>query len=152
MGQSQGVVSWWNVPWCIGGVLSVICFSSERKGATRITTGMWVFSTCFARFTLGEGWGAFTWSSNHDPPLMSRLDRFLVLSNWEMYFLNVSKKLLQQPISDPFPILLYCNCVNVGFGNIWLKSLCFVERVQNQCGSYNVKGHPIGYWPRNSNL
>ena len=72
------------------GVLSVIYFSSKRKGATRITTGMWVFSTCFARFTLGEGWGAFTWSSNHDPPLMSRLDRFLVSLNWEMYFLNVS--------------------------------------------------------------
>lgn len=134
------------------GVLSVICFSSERKGATRITTGMWIFSTCFAIFTLGEGWGAFTWSSNHDPPLMSRLDRFLVSSNCEMHFLNVSKKLLQQPISDPFPILLYCNCVNVGFGNIWLKSLCLVERVQNWCGSYNVKGHPIGCWLRNSNL
>jgi hypothetical protein len=36
--------------------------------------------------------GAFTWSISHDPPLWSRIDRFLVSLEWEVLFPVVSHK------------------------------------------------------------
>ena len=37
---------------------------------------------------------------------MARLDRFLLLYDWEVYFGNVAQTILPKPLSDHFPILL----------------------------------------------
>jgi hypothetical protein len=40
---------------------------------------------------------------------LSRLDSFLVSSNWDAHFPNLNQRLLQRPLSDHFSILLDCN-------------------------------------------
>ena len=69
--ELAGVHSWLSLPWGI----------TERKGATGISSGMGDFSEFISDHALIdfplEG-GSFTWSNNHTPPSMSRLDRFLV--------------------------------------------------------------------------
>ena len=38
---------------------------------------------------------------------MARLDRFLVLDNWEDHFGNVTKTILPKPLSDHFHIFFF---------------------------------------------
>ena len=39
-----GLISWWDVPWCLGGDFNIIRFPSERLGATTSTWAMYEFS------------------------------------------------------------------------------------------------------------
>jgi len=68
----------------------------------------------------------FMSSNNWDPPFWSRIDRFLVSSNWEAKFTKVSQKRLQRICSDYFPILdcrdFHGGKRNFKFENMWLKS------------------------------
>jgi hypothetical protein len=41
--ELSGVLSWWEVPWCIGGDFNVTRFPNERARATRVTSTMWEF-------------------------------------------------------------------------------------------------------------
>ena len=65
----------------------------------------------------------------------SRLDRFLVLKEWEDHFSGVVQCVLPNPVSDHFPILLNGRRVRRGpmsfrFENMWLKKECFKDKVQ----------------------
>ncbi len=78
--------------------------------------------------------GNFTWSNNRNPPLWSRIDRFLLSPDWEVQFPNVSQRRLPRVLSDHFPLLLDCGNVVRGRGyfkyeNMWLKAKEFVEKV-----------------------
>ncbi|RVX21516.1 hypothetical protein CK203_002349 [Vitis vinifera] len=52
------------------------------------------------------GWGRFTWSGGLNSQSMSRLDRFLVLEDWESHFNRVVQSILPRLVSDHFPVLL----------------------------------------------
>jgi hypothetical protein len=52
--------------------------------------------------------GTFTWSNNQEYPYWSRIDRFLVSSEWEAQFLGVSQRRLPRLFSDHLSILLDC--------------------------------------------
>ena len=52
------------------------------------------------------GGGQYTWSSGTANPLMSRIDKFLVSTNWEDHYSDVTQKLLPRPLSNHYPILL----------------------------------------------
>jgi endonuclease/exonuclease/phosphatase family metal-dependent hydrolase len=70
---------------------------------------------------------ALTWSISNDPPMWSRIDRFLVSPGWEAQFPGVSQKRLSRLYSDHFPILLDCGDVSRGskrfkFKNMWLNA------------------------------
>lgn len=83
------VFNWWEVPWCIGGDFNVICCPNERVGATRLTIAILEFLDFISDQGLMDilfAGGAYTWSNNQDPPVMSRIDRFLVSLDEEEYF------------------------------------------------------------------
>lgn len=62
-----GVISWWNVPWCIGRDFNVTRFPSERWGFGVSGRGMKEFSDFISKFgleNLSSSGGLFTWSNN----------------------------------------------------------------------------------------
>ena len=75
--ELAGLISWWNLPWCLGSDFNVICFPLERLGAGRFTRCMYDFSDFISLHGLMdiplEG-GLFSWSNSSSA---SRIDRFL---------------------------------------------------------------------------
>ena len=63
--ELAGLISWWNLPWCLGSDFNVIRFPSERLGAGRFTRCMYDFSNFISLHGLMdiplEG-GLFSWS------------------------------------------------------------------------------------------
>ncbi|XP_059626980.1 uncharacterized protein LOC132269744 [Cornus florida] len=91
--------------------------------------------------------GPFTWSNERTPLTFSRLDRFLVSSNWEEKFSDVVQDTLARPISDHVPFVLDCGGLRsrrspFGFENMWLQAVGFLERVQSWWVGYGVVGTP----------
>jgi hypothetical protein len=136
--ELAGLCSWWSLPWCIGGDFNVTRFSSERSGDVRLCSAMIEFSNFIADQSLLDlplAGGSSTWSIAQDPPMWSRIDRFLVSHDWEARFPLVSQKRLSRPISDHFSILLDCGDVSRGrrpfkFENMWLKEEGFMGLVK----------------------
>lgn len=50
--------------------------------------------------------GTFTWSNNCECPSWSRIDRFLLTSDWELHYLDLIQRRLPKLCSNYFPILL----------------------------------------------
>ena len=75
-----GLSSWWNVPWCVGGVFNVVRFPSERSGSTSFTASMRDFSHFISQKGLIDiplQGGDFTWANSREVALKAKLDRFL---------------------------------------------------------------------------
>jgi len=93
--ELAGLISWWNLPWCIGGDFDVSRFLSERLGEAHLCPAMVEFSDFI--FDLGlmaiplVG-GNFTWSNNRDLPSWSSIDKFLVSLDWEAHLPDMSSK------------------------------------------------------------
>lgn len=88
---------------------------------------------------------SFTWSSMQTTPSLSKLDIFLLSSEWDSSF-PFSKGLVRpQPTSDHFPIVL-CGKLLKGdpkpfkIDNIWLCSPDFMEMVRRCWNSFMVTG------------
>ena len=93
------------------------------------------------------GGGQYTWSSGTANPLMSRIDKFLVSNNWEDHYPDVTQKLLPQPLSNHYPILLEVGSMVRGkipfrFENMWLKEEGFVDRIQSWWSNYSFSDSP----------
>jgi len=79
--ELAGLLSWWNLYWCIGGDFSVTCFPSERSGVARLCSAIMEFSNFISDQSLMDlhlVGGAYTWLIPRDPPIWSRIDRFLI--------------------------------------------------------------------------
>ena len=79
--ELSGLRSWWDVPWCAGGVFNVVRFPSERSGSTSFTSAMHRFSTFISELSLIDlplVGGNFTWSNSREIVSRSRLDKFLM--------------------------------------------------------------------------
>ena len=126
---------WWEGPWCLGGDFNEILSPSERARGGNITPPMRRFAEIVNEMGLRDlplQGGPYTWSGGRNGRSMSRLDRFLVSSDWECQFSNVVQKCLPRPISDHFPILLDSDGVRTGpspfrFELMWLKFRGFRE-------------------------
>ena len=146
--ELASVLSWWNLPWCIGGDFNVTQFPSERSSGAHLDFAMMGFSY----FIYEQGLmdlplvgGAFTWSVSQDPPLWSRIDHFLVSPELEAWFLGVRQKRLPCLCSDHFPIILELGDVSKGkrlfkFKNMWLKAEGFVALLKQWWDSYEFQG------------
>ncbi len=86
-------------------------------------------------------------SNNQDPPSKSRIDRFLLSTEWEVHFSSLSQKALPRFASDQFPIILdnggfYHGRSYFKFKNMWLRHGDFVEKVRIWWEGYDVHGSP----------
>uniref|UniRef100_A0A2N9G614 Uncharacterized protein n=1 Tax=Fagus sylvatica TaxID=28930 RepID=A0A2N9G614_FAGSY len=148
--ELAGLLSWWDVPCCIGGDFNVVRFPSEKSGLVSFNSAMHEFndfiSDCGLLDIPLEG-GMFTWSNNREVPAMSRIDRFLISPAWVDHFGLVNQLRLPRLLSDHFPIRLDCGRLDGGkspfwFENMWLKAEGFVDRVKGWWASYSFPGSP----------
>ena len=87
--------------------------------------------------------GVSTWFNNRS---WSRLDRFLVSSEWELSYSGLMQKKLFRLCSNHAPILLLKGCLqnrksSFKFENMWLKEEGFVDKVRNWW-SFSFRGSP----------
>jgi hypothetical protein len=106
-----GLLSLWNVPWCIGGDYNIIYVPRKRSSSSRLSQAMLEFP----KFIFEHGLmdlplvgSSFTWFDNRDPLVWSRIDRFLLSPDWEAYFPGVCQGRLLRVLSDHFSSLLDC--------------------------------------------
>jgi hypothetical protein len=87
-------MSWWNMPWCIGGDFDVSHFPIKRsRVACRLAmSGFFDFLHEQGLLDLPFAGGLFTWSLAQDLPKWLRIDRFIISPDWEARFLGVSRE------------------------------------------------------------
>jgi len=148
--ELAGLISWWELSWCIGGDFNVTHFPDERSRDVCFSAAMVEFSDFISTqglMDLSLAGGSFTWSNNQETYTWSCLDSFLVFTYWEVKFLGLLQKRLHRLCSDHFPVLLDCGGIQWGsrpfkFENMWLKAKGFVDRVQLWWSSYCFQGSP----------
>ena len=132
----------WEEPWCVGGDFNEILSPNERSRGGRISNTMRRFSDILNDFLglrdLPLQRDPYTWWGEQNGRSMSRLDRFLVSTDWESHFSKVIQRCPPRPVSDHFPILLDSDGVRTGpspfrFELMWLKFEPFKEILQG-CG------------------
>lgn len=72
-------------PWVLGGDFNAILSQSERNKSGGCITNRRFFKKFVSRHELMDlpvAGGKFTWTNSQQPPLLIRLDRFLVTSDW----------------------------------------------------------------------
>jgi exonuclease III len=148
--ELAGLMSVWEVPWCIGGDFNIVRFPSERSSDSNYSTAMMEFSDFIAEQGLVDiplVGGQFTWSNNQEEEIWSRIDRFLLSPSWEDHYPEVVQRRLSRVCSDHFPLMLECGNSRGGkrhfkFENMWLKYEGFVDKVKSWWDSYSFEGLP----------
>lgn len=121
---------------------NIIRFPSERVGGNRITSDMqslldWINSQSLVDLPLGGA--RFRWPNHRNPPILSRLDRFLVFRDW----LDVFPE--PKPTSGT-ALLFLIQIVKGGvpplfrFELMWLEEKQFVDLIREWWESFSVEG------------
>lgn len=116
-------------PWCLGGDLNEVRCTEERQGNSSRDRGMNDLNNFIDIMELTDMpllGRSFTWSNSQELEKWSRLDRFLLHSDWFERF-NLKQWGLPRSISDHCPILLMDDDRNWGpkpfkFFNVWLEN------------------------------
>ena len=104
-----GIITWWDVPWCVGGDLNVVRFPSERSRGQNFTSAMQGFSNFISSSDLVDPpLEGGSWSNSREEEAMSCIDRFLYTTEWEDQFPNIIQWRMPWLLSDNFPIILEC--------------------------------------------
>jgi exonuclease III len=145
--ELAGLLSLWEVPWCIGGDFNVTLFCDERLRGDPHRSAVAEFADFVAEQGLMDlplAGGESTWSNNLT---WSRLDRFLVSPEWEFCYPGLLQKKLLRVCSDHAPIFLSSGCPQSGkrafkFENMWLQEEGFVAKVRGWWDSFQFYGSP----------
>uniref|UniRef100_A0A2N9I593 Reverse transcriptase domain-containing protein n=1 Tax=Fagus sylvatica TaxID=28930 RepID=A0A2N9I593_FAGSY len=127
---------------------SVSChWKGVADGLEWVGSGLYDFIDSSQLIDLPLGGGPYTWSNGAVNPSMSRINRFLISSDWEDVYPDVTQKLLPRPLSDHFPLLLEVGSMRRGkspfrFENMWLQDVGFVDRVATWWAGYSFIGPP----------
>ncbi|OVA10606.1 Endonuclease/exonuclease/phosphatase [Macleaya cordata] len=111
------VKAWWQGAWCIAADFNAIRDETERNkpgGNKRNRKMLNAFLNRNALLDLPLAGGNFTWSDMKEDPLLCRLDRFLISTEWETKYPRVTQMLRTRTISDHNPILLNANGISRG--------------------------------------
>lgn len=128
-----------NTPWVLCGDFNITMTPEDRS-----TQNMdWRTPLQFCRLASNLGLlkitlqgRHFTWSNERQNPVMARLDRFLILTEWNARYPNSTQQTLPNTSSDHCPILYTAktgfNTSNFfRFENMWLRSPKCKEIVTN---------------------
>ena len=145
--ELTGLISWWDLPWCLGGDFNIISFPSERLGIASFSWAMFGFSDFISLHGLMDismAGGLYTWSNSS---LASRLGWFLFSPLLADHFTQFTQKRMSRVLSDHFPILLEGGSQQRGripfrFENMWLRVDNFVDKVKTWWASYLFQGTP----------
>jgi hypothetical protein len=145
--ELAGLLSIWDLPWCIGGDFNATIFHNERSGGAGYRRAASEFADFIGDHGLMDlplGGGMSTWSNSLS---WSRLDRFLVSPDWEMGYPGLVQRKLLRVCSDHAPIILTRGGLHHGkrsfkFENMWLKEEGFVDKVRDWWGSFSFDGTP----------
>jgi hypothetical protein len=145
-----GLMSLWDVPWCMGGGggggdFNATLFLGERLGGASMRSAVIAFAEFIAEqglMDLPMSGGVSAWSNNMS---WSRLDCFLVSPKWELSYPGLMQKKLLRFCSDHAPIILLQGCLqnrksSFKFENMWLKEEGFVDKVRNWWDSFSFTG------------
>ena len=145
--ELSGIRSVWGTPWVCGGDFNVVRYSYERVGGKSPVSAMRDFSEYITEEELVdlplEG-DCFTWSNG---TALSRLDRFLISSDWEGEHMDIRQYCLPRVVSDHKPVFLVGGGMNRGptpfrFENMWLQVEGFKDLVRKWWEGYVVHGSP----------
>ena len=138
----------WEGPWCIGGDFNVVLSPNDRNLVGGLSHPMRRFNEVVNELGLRDlplQGGPFTWRGGNGNQRMSRLDRFLVLADWESQFSNVIHRTLPRPVSDHCPVMLDSDGIKSGsssfrFENMWLKFEGFKDLLRGWWQSLQFSG------------
>lgn len=136
VGASRGL---FGGPWVVCEDLNTTSFISKKKNNNRLTRAMKDFSKFIEEMDLIDlplSGGNFTWARGNRHEISSRLDRFLISSEWDEEFRNIKQSMLPRITSDHIPIELQCgnwepNRSYFKFENWWPEVEGFNELVKN---------------------
>ncbi|XP_077237416.1 uncharacterized protein LOC143879116 [Tasmannia lanceolata] len=104
--ELEKVRDFWSIPWCIGGDFNEVKEVGERMGCARSNSHIKAFAEFIAKFELIDismSGAYFTWARGSSK---SRLDRFLVSSEWLGMAPESFSRALVHSVSDHCPLLL----------------------------------------------
>lgn len=106
----------------------------------------WINSHALVDLQL-TGASSFTWPNHQNPPIMSRLDRFLVSSEWMDVYSDAYQLAFMKPASGRYPIMLGSKCERWGpnpfrFELIWLEEKEFLQLIAEWWKELQLKGWP----------
>ena len=90
--------------------------------------------------------GPFTWIGGLNSKVASRLDRFLILDQWEDHFSAITQSTLPRLVFDHNPIVLEAGDFSLDkspfrFENMWQKIEGFKDLVRSWWNGYSVEGY-----------
>ncbi|XP_058075531.1 uncharacterized protein LOC131223951 [Magnolia sinica] len=135
-------------PCCFVGDFNVIRFAEEYSRIRRTTHAMQSFSDWIQDQELVDlplAGAKFTWTNGRKSQIQSRLDRFLLSTDWIEEFPSVNQIALPRTTSDHCPILLSVVDVNWGpkpfkFNSAWLGINGFKQKIVEWWPSPQVDG------------
>ncbi|KAG5586475.1 hypothetical protein H5410_046909 [Solanum commersonii] len=136
MGAIRGIIEG---PWVVCGDFNVVRFILEKRNCVRRTRGMKEFSDVIDDLKLLDLQledNNYPWFKGDNLEAASRIDRILILEEWDESFNNIKQNALQRLVSDHSPVALQGGVWNkkknhFKFENWWLGTEGFTDRISS---------------------